>query len=79
LADDDFDKCFWFITALVFVMNSWKGDKSAVLAGNLSDFQLSPNDAKELEKAAVKYYCQQYFYYFGHAAQVPHRLFVINF
>jgi hypothetical protein len=78
LADNDFDKCFQFITALVFVINSWKGDKPAVLAGNLSDFQLSPNNAKELEKVAAKYYCQQYFYYFGCAAQVPHCLFVMN-
>jgi hypothetical protein len=78
LADDDFDKRFQFITALVFNMNLWKGDKPAVLAGNLSNFQLSPNDAKELEKVAAKYYCQQYFYYFGRAAQVPHRLFVTN-
>jgi hypothetical protein len=78
LADDDFNKHFQFITVLVFVINSWKGDKPAVLAGNLSDLQLSPDDAKELEKVAAKYYCQQYFYYFGCAAQVPHHLFVIN-
>jgi hypothetical protein len=38
LADDDFDKRFGFVTALVFVMNSWKGDKPAILAGDLFDF-----------------------------------------
>ena len=32
---------------------------------------------KEIEEAAAKYYCQQFFNYFGHAAQIPHRLFVI--
>jgi len=75
LADDDFDKRFRFITALVFVMDSWKGDKPTVLAGDLSQLQLSPNEAMELEKIATKYYCQQFFNYFGRAAQVPHRLF----
>ena len=47
-----------------------------MLADNLSD--LSPNTAMELEKVVVKYYCQQFFNYFGHAAQVPHRLFVMK-
>jgi hypothetical protein len=76
LADDDFDKRFRFVTGLVFVMKSWKGDKPAMLAGNLSDLQLSPNGAMELEKVVAKYYCQQFFNYFGRAAQVPHRLFL---
>ena len=75
LADDDFDKRFQFITALVFVMESWKGDKPAILAGNLSELQLSPDGAMEMEKVVAKYYCQQFFNYFGRAAQVPHRLF----
>ena len=47
LADDDFDKCFWFVTALVFVVKSWKGEKPAILAGDLSDLQLSPDGAME--------------------------------
>lgn len=75
LADDDFDKRFRFITGLAFVMNSWKGDKPAILTGDLFDLQLSPDGAKELEKVVAKYYCQQFFNYFGRAAQVPHRLF----
>jgi hypothetical protein len=78
LADDDFDKRFRFVTALVFVMNSWKGDKPAILAGDLSDLQLSPDGAMELEKVVAKYYCQQFFNYFGRAAQVPHRLFATS-
>ena len=72
LADNDFDKCFGFITGLVFVMHSWKRDKPALLAGNLSKLELSPNAAMELEEVVAKYYCQQFFNYFGHAAQVPH-------
>jgi len=76
LADDDFDKRFRFVTGLYFVMKSWKGDKPAMLADYVSD--LSPNGAMELEKVVAKYYCQQFFNYFGRAAQVPHRLFVMN-
>jgi hypothetical protein len=75
LADNDFDKRFGFVTGLVFVMNSWKGDKPAILAGDLSKLELSPDAAIEFEKIVAKYYCQQFFNYFGRAAQVPHRLF----
>ena len=78
LADDDFDKRFQFITALVFVMNSWKGAKPAMLGGDLFDLQLGPEAAMELEKVVAKYYCQQFFNYFGRAAQVPHHLFATN-
>jgi hypothetical protein len=73
LADDNFDRRFRFITALILVMDSWKGPKPAMLAGDLSN--LSRNTAMELEKVVAKYYCQQFFNYFGRAAQVPHRLF----
>jgi hypothetical protein len=78
LADDNFDKRFRFVTALVFVMKSWKGDKPAILAGDLFDLQLTPDAAMEPEKLVAKYYCQQFFNYFGRAAQVPHRLFSTN-
>jgi hypothetical protein len=78
LANDDFDKRLQFVMALVFVMNSWKGDKPAMLAGDPFDLQLSPSGAMELEKVAAKYYCQQFFNYFGRAAQVPHRLFATS-
>ena len=76
LADDDFDKRFRFVTGLYFVMKSWKGDKPAMLVDDLSD--LSPTDAMELEKVVAKYCCQQFFNYFGRAAQIPHRLFAKN-
>jgi hypothetical protein len=78
LADDSFDNRFRFITGLVYVMNSWKGDKPHVLTGNPFDFQLTPDAAIETEKVVAQYYCQQFFNYFGRAAQVPHRLFVTN-
>jgi hypothetical protein len=75
LADDDFDKRFGFVTALVFVVNSWTGAKPAMLARDLSKMQLSPSGAVEMEKVVAQYYCQQFFNYFGRAPQVPHRLF----
>jgi hypothetical protein len=75
LADDDFDKRFRFVTGLVFVMGKWKGEKPAILEGDLFDLQLTPDGAVDLEKVVAKYYCQQFFNYFGRAAQVPHRLF----
>jgi hypothetical protein len=78
LADDDFDKRFRYITALVFVMKRWKGEKPDMLTGDLFDLQLSPDGAKEMEKVVAKYYCQQFFNYFGRAAQVPHRLFATS-
>jgi hypothetical protein len=78
LADDDFDKRFRFITALVFVMERWKGDKPPILQGDLFDLQLTPDGTKELEKVVAKYYCQQFFNHFGRAAQVPHRLFAMS-
>jgi hypothetical protein len=75
LADDDFDKRFQFVTALAFVVKRWKGDKPALLAGDLDNLQLAPDGCVEMEKVVTKYYCQQFFNYFGRAALVPHRLF----
>ena len=73
LADDDFDKRFRYITGLYYIVKSWKGVKPAMLVGELSD--LSPHSCMELEKVVTEYYCQQFFNYFGRAAQVPHRIF----
>ena len=73
LADDDVDQRLQFVTGLYYVIKSWKGDKPAMLANNLSD--LSPKATIELEKVVAKYYCQQFFNYFRHAAQVPYCLF----
>jgi len=78
LADNDFDNRFRFVTGLASVMNSWKGDKPAILSGDLFKLELNPDGAKEFEKVAANYYCQQFFNYFGRAAQVPHRLFTTN-
>jgi hypothetical protein len=77
LANDDFDNRFGFVTGLYFVTKSWRGDKPAMLTEDISD--LTPSSAIELEKVLAKYYCQQFFNYFGRAAQVPHRLFASKF
>lgn len=73
LADDVFDNRFRFVTGLYFVTKSWKGDKPVMLTGDISD--LTPISAAELEKVLARYYCQQFYNYFGRAAQIPHRLF----
>jgi hypothetical protein len=78
LADDNFEKRFRFITGLVFIMRSWKGDKPALPAGDLNQLQFSPKEAMDLENVVAKYYCQQFYNYFGRAAQVPHRLFATH-
>jgi hypothetical protein len=78
LADDDFDKRFCFVTGLAFVMNSWKGEKPALLSGDLYRLELNPDGAKDFEEVATRYYCQQFFNYFGRAPQVPHRLFATS-
>ncbi|KAF8805830.1 hypothetical protein BYT27DRAFT_7212676 [Phlegmacium glaucopus] len=65
-----------FVTHLANIMKSWKGEKPAVLDNDLSN--LSQNAAMELENIVAKYYCQQFFNYFRHAAQIPHCLFVTN-
>ena len=78
LTDDSFENRFGFVTGLVTIMNSWKGDKPHVLTGDPFDHELTPDGAIEAEKVVTQYYCQQIFNYFGRAAQVPHRLFVMN-
>jgi hypothetical protein len=64
-----------YVVRLVYVMQSWKGNIPAAfsLANQSSD--LSQDQGKELEEAAAKNYCQQFFNYFGRAALVPYRLF----
>ncbi len=76
---DDFDLRSLFIVGLFYVMKSWKGDKPAL-------FDVPEDDVRnyiytfqmEDEEVIAKYYCQQFFNYFGRAAQTPHRLFATN-
>jgi len=79
LAADDFETRFGFVTALIVVMKSWKGEKPIVFNApieNLHKFTLQA--AEHTEQVVAKYYCQTFFSYFGHAAQIPHRLFAMN-
>jgi hypothetical protein len=65
-----------YVICLVHVMQSWKGNIPAVFSlANQVASDLSEDQGKELEEAAAKYYCQQFFKYFGRAALVPYRLF----
>ena len=76
LAADNLEKLFEFIIGLVLVMKSWRGDKPVILgtsADSLRDF--SRRAKEDTERRVARYYCQQFFNYFGRAAQIPHRLF----
>ena len=80
LAADDFEERFRFITALLQVMKSWRGNKPVlfgVSTDNLHDF--SQRAAMDMENRVARYYCQQFFNYFGRAAQIPHRLFATKY
>lgn len=79
LAGADLEERIYHVLPLVRIMQSWKGDKPAIFSlSTQSPSEISQSHAKELEEAAAKYYCQQFFNYFGRAAQVPHRLFPIK-
>jgi hypothetical protein len=78
LAADDIEERLPFVLSLVRVMQSWKGDKPPVFNLAARSFQeiSGSQEATGFEEAAAKYYCQQFFNYFGRAALVPHRLFM---
>jgi hypothetical protein len=79
LAADGLNRRFEFVTALILVMKSWKGDKPIVFnvpVENIRDF--SREAMIHAEKVVAKYYFQQFFDYYGRAAQIPHRLFLLN-
>jgi hypothetical protein len=76
LAADGIEERLPFILSLVRVMQSWKGDKPPIFnLATLSYQEIPGSQATEFEEAAAKYYCQQFFNYFGRAALVTHRLF----
>jgi hypothetical protein len=77
LAADVIEERLPFILPLVRVMQSWKGEKPTIFDLAARSYQEIPRcDALEFEVAATKYYCQEFFNYFGRAAMVPHRLFL---
>jgi hypothetical protein len=79
LAADDLSERFRFVVELLHVMKSWRGDKPAIFDISMDNLRDSTRQTRILlEKTIAKYYCQQFFNYFGRAAQIPHRLFAIN-
>jgi hypothetical protein len=79
LASDDLNERFRFVVELLHVMKSWRGDKPAIFDISMDNLRDSTRQTRMLmEKTIAKYYCQQFFNYFGRAAQIPHRLFAIN-
>jgi hypothetical protein len=77
LAANDIDERIPFVLSLVRVMQSWRGDKPPIFNLAARSYQEIPrSQAIEFEEAAAKYYCQQFFNYFGRAALVPHHLFL---
>ena len=79
LAADDLGERFRFVIELLHVVKSWRGDQPALFDISMDNLRNSTNQTRMLmEKTIAKYYCQQFFNYFGRAAQIPHRLFAIN-
>jgi hypothetical protein len=76
LAADAFNKRFHYIVNLFLVMKAWKGKQPAIFGASEDTVrEFTQTAAMGFEKVVVKYYCQQFFNYFGRAAQIPHRLF----
>jgi hypothetical protein len=68
-----------YLYSMVHVMATWKGTKPAAFdLAKRSPELITNQQAESLEDAATKYYCQQFFIYFGRAAQIPHRLFPVQ-
>jgi len=79
LAADDLSERFRFVVELLHVMKSWRGNKPVLFEMSMDNLRDSTRQTRILlEKTITKYYCQQFFNYFGRAAQIPHRLFAIN-
>ena len=76
LAADDLRERLPYLQRMVHVMMAWKGRKPRTF--DLADQSLVGQQATDLEEVATKYYCQQFYLYFGRAAQVPHRLFPMD-
>jgi hypothetical protein len=79
LAADDLDERLQFILTLVLVMQSWKGEKPVILGASQDKIRnFSRKGKMQFERVVAAYYCQQFFNYFGRAAQIPHRLFTTS-
>jgi hypothetical protein len=76
LAADNLEMRLGSIIALILVMKSWKGDKPMIFYSSVDKFrEFTVQAIAHTENVVAKHYCQEFFNYFGRAAQVPHRLF----
>ena len=76
LAADNLRERLPYLQKMVFVMKAWKGIKPPEFYRAV--LPLVDQQVEDLEKTVSKYYCQQFYCYFGRAAQVPHRLFPMD-
>jgi hypothetical protein len=80
LAADNLGERFPFIVALFLIVKSWRGDQPKIFEAseeNVRNFS-GHTTLSSFENLVAKYYCQQFFNYFGRAAQIPHRLFAMK-
>ena len=69
-----------FIKELILVMKLWRGENPMLIntVTNEQHCKFNQSAVKSVEKIVAGYYCQQFFNYFGQAAQVPHHLFAAH-
>jgi hypothetical protein len=73
LAADTIKDRIPYLRRMVRIMKTWKGIKPAIF-DRAESLRLTDQQAGDIEDAVTKYYCQQFYNYFGRAAQIPHRL-----
>ena len=79
LAAEDIRVRLTYLQRMVRIMDAWKGAKPTIFGlADRTPQTITDRQARDLEDAATKYYCQQFYSYFGRAAQVPHRLYPVN-
>jgi hypothetical protein len=76
LAADNFRERLPYLQQMILVMKSWRGMKPPEFYR--ADPPPVDQQAEDLEKIVSKYYCQEFYRYFGRAAQVLHRLFPMD-
>ncbi|KAF9035469.1 hypothetical protein BJ165DRAFT_1409348 [Panaeolus papilionaceus] len=77
LAADDIKSRLPSLLILAGLMNSWRGEKPAILGiGRQHSIEgITIQEAHQLEQAVASYYCQQFYNYFRRAALIPHCLY----
>ncbi|KAF9037450.1 hypothetical protein BJ165DRAFT_1532137 [Panaeolus papilionaceus] len=81
LAADDIAHHLPFIISLARVMTFWKGNPPLSFmkfCESCRPEMLGRELAMELERDVARFYCQMFYNYFGRAAQIPHRLYMVQ-